>query len=170
MTPEIVLRPMIEGDLPPLYEFQRDPLSVRMAAFPARERDAFLAHWKRVLVDPSVVARSILFEGRLAGYAVVFGEPAERLVGYWIGREYWGRGIATRALAAMLDEVSDRPLFARVAKHNTGSIRVLEKCGFTVAGEDKVASGVGGEIVEDWVMKLETDDRRSESGSPTSRS
>jgi RimJ/RimL family protein N-acetyltransferase len=54
-------------------------------------------------------------------------------VGYWVGREFWGRGIATRALAAFLDEVSERPIYAGVADTNLASIRVLEKCGFTVA-------------------------------------
>ena len=58
----------------------------------------------------------------------------ERDVGYWIGREHWGKGIATAALGALLAELQDRPLFAHVVEHNIGSIRVLEKCGFSNVG------------------------------------
>jgi RimJ/RimL family protein N-acetyltransferase len=54
-------------------------------------------------------------------------------VGYWLGRSYWGRGIATRALALFLPLVPARPLYAHVASHNTGSMRVLVKCGFRPA-------------------------------------
>jgi RimJ/RimL family protein N-acetyltransferase len=154
MKPDITLRGVTAADLPRLYEHQSDPVSVRMAAFPPRDQEEFTAHWAKILVDPSVITRAILFEGEVTGYVVIFGPAEERLVGYWIGREFWGKGLATRALAAVLHEISERPLFARVAKHNVGSVRVLEKCGFTVAGEDKVAFGDDGEIVEDWIMKL----------------
>ena len=170
MTHNVNLRPVAEGDLPLLYEFQRDPVSVRMAAFPAREREAFMAHWARILVDPSLVARAIVFDDQTAGYAVVFGAADERLVGYWIGREFWGKGVATVALASLLVEVSERPLFAHVAKHNVGSIRVLEKCGFKVSGEDKSVLGPEGELVEDWIMKLDAGADRNESSLPTSLS
>jgi RimJ/RimL family protein N-acetyltransferase len=43
-----------------------------------------------------------------------------------------GAGVATAALAAFLMIVEERPLFAHVAEHNVGSIRVLEKCGFAL--------------------------------------
>jgi RimJ/RimL family protein N-acetyltransferase len=68
---------------------------------------------------------------------VSWDQAGQRKVGYWIGKEFWGRGIATRALALFLAEVSERPLYASVATSNVGSIRVLEKCGFTISqGED----------------------------------
>jgi RimJ/RimL family protein N-acetyltransferase len=73
----------------------------------------------------------------------------QREVGYWIGSEYWGKGIATRALAAFLEHDRTRPLHARVAKHNVASVRVLEKCGFTVIGE-----GTGDDGVEELVLEL----------------
>jgi RimJ/RimL family protein N-acetyltransferase len=154
MTPDVTLRPVTEADLPVLYEHQRDPVSVHMAAFPSRDREEFEAHWTRILTDPSVVARAILLKDRLAGFVAIFGEPEERQVGYWIGREFWGKGIATRALAALLEEAPERPLFAHVAKHNVGSIRVLERCGFAVVGEDAATPGPDGEVVEDWILKL----------------
>lgn len=130
MTAPIVLRNVIESDLTTFFEHQRDPEAVRMAAFPSRDRDAFMAHWARILRDPSVVARAILLEGRVAGNVVCYEQSGHRLVGYWIGRGDWGRGVATAALATLVREVAHRPLFAYVVTHNAASIRVLEKCGF----------------------------------------
>src|SRR5205823_14409073 len=69
-------------------------------AFPPRDRGAFMAHWRgKVLPDPRVVKKGVLFDGRLVGDLVSFEQDGEREVGYWIAREYWGRGIATAALA-----------------------------------------------------------------------
>ena len=127
------LRAVTEDDLPVFYEHQRDPIAYSMAAFSPRERDAFMAHWGSILRDASSVNRTIELDGTVAGYVVLFGFESRREVGYWVGREFWGRGIATRALGAFLDEVSERPIYAGVAETNVASIRVLEKCGFTVA-------------------------------------
>ena len=142
------IRPVVAGDLEIFYEQQNDPVANTMAVFPARGRDAFATHWKeKVLGVPTNVMRTILDNGRVAGNVGIFGPPEERLVGYWIGREYWGKGIATRGLALLLDEIAERPLFAHVAKTNVGSVRVLEKCGFVTIGEE-----CGGDV-EEWIMK-----------------
>ena len=119
------LRAVTEDDLPVFYEHQRDPIAHRMAAFSPRERDAFMAHWGSILRDASGVHRTIELDGAVAGFVILFGFEGRR--------EFWGRGVATRALAAFLDEVSERPIYAGVADTNVASIRVLEKCGFTVA-------------------------------------
>ena len=107
-----------------------------MAAFPARDRDAFEAHWARVRADETCVARTILVDGKVAGNIGSFIRDDAREVGYWIGRDYWGRGVATAALALFLEEVEPRrPLGAGVALGNDSSMRVLEKCGFRRVGE-----------------------------------
>jgi RimJ/RimL family protein N-acetyltransferase len=108
-----------------------------MAAVPSRDRAAFDAHWARVLVDPTAVVRTILADGEVAGSVVSFLRAGERQVGYWIARERWGEGIATAALAQLLEDLTERPLFARVAAHNHGSLRVLEKCGFRPVGDER---------------------------------
>ena len=117
------------------YEHQLDPEATRMAGFPARDSEPFLAHWAKILGDESVVKKTILFEGEIAGNVVSFLQAGEREVGYWIGRKFWGRGVATRALAEFLDLEVRRPLFASVARHNVASIRVLENCGFGISDE-----------------------------------
>jgi RimJ/RimL family protein N-acetyltransferase len=125
------LRGVTEDDLPIFFEHQRDPVANRMAAFPPRERDAFMTHWGSILRDASVIVRTIELDGDVAGNVVLFGFEGRREVGYWIGREFWGRGVATRALSAFMQEVEERPIYAGVAETNVASIRVLEKSGFT---------------------------------------
>jgi RimJ/RimL family protein N-acetyltransferase len=132
-----VLRDVLESDLPVFFEHQRDPEATRMADFPARDREAFDAHWERVLGDESNVVKTIVFEGQVAGNIGSWEQDGRRLVGYWLGKEFWGKGLATKALAELVDELGRRPLYAYVAKTNVGSIRVLEKCGFVRSDEDE---------------------------------
>jgi RimJ/RimL family protein N-acetyltransferase len=138
MSLRVHLRGVRDDDLPMFFEHQQDPDANRMANFDARDRDAFMAHWAKILRDETVVVRTIEFEDRVAGNVVSWQHDGERDVGYWIGREHWGKGVATAALSAFLDELDTRSLHAHVAAHNIGSIRVLEKCGFERAGADGV--------------------------------
>jgi RimJ/RimL family protein N-acetyltransferase len=132
-----LLRDVLESDLPVFFEHQSDPEATAMADFPPRDREAFDAHWERVLADPALIKKTIVFEGRVAGNAVSWEQDGRRLVGYWVGKEFWGKGLATQALTELIDELGTRPLYAYVAKTNIGSIRVLEKCGFVRSDEDE---------------------------------
>ena len=142
MTGQVELRDVVESDVPVFYQHQLDPEAGRMAAFAARDWDAFQAHWAKILADDRLGAKTVLFDGQVAGNVVSFEQSGQRLVGYWIGKSYWGKGVATRALSAFLEHDPARPLHARVAAHNTGSIRVLEKCGFRRSGREAGADGV----------------------------
>ena len=154
MTSEVRLRAVTEADLPVFFQQQEDPEANAMAAFPARAREAFMVHWTRILADASVATRTILCAGEVAGNVVSFEQDGLRQVGYWIGRRHWGKGVATRALRDFLAQVPTRPLYAHVARHNVASIRVLEKCGFTVCGEDRAASSAGGDEVDELIFRL----------------
>jgi RimJ/RimL family protein N-acetyltransferase len=156
MPADIQLRDVIESDLPIFYEQQLDPEATRMADFPSRTRDAFLAHWTKIMADPSVQIQTILFDGEVAGNIVCFEQLGEREVGYWLGKEFWGKGVATRALEEFLKTIETRPLYAHVARYNIGSRRVLEKCGFRVAGEDRFFSTVFGRNIEEYILTLES--------------
>ena len=155
LTGAVFLRAVAEGDLPIFFEHQRDPVANRMAAFPARDREAFMRHWTKILGDDTVVTRTILFRGEVAGNVVCFERSDRRLVGYWLGKHFWGKGIATKALSEFLSQVNTRPLHAYVSKNNVGSIRVLEKCGFTLLEESSAPTSAGGEAVEEFVYVLE---------------
>ena len=148
MPNDVRLRDVESADLPVFYEHQLDADATAMAAFPARDRAAFDAHWAtNVLGDAAAVTQTILVDGQVAGWIGSWPQDGARLVGYWIGKPHWGKGVATRALAAFLQLVTERPLRAYVAAHNAGSIRVLEKCGFRLEREEKVEEP-GQELVE----------------------
>src|SRR5437773_1828052 len=102
MSDEVVLRDVIASDLPIFFEQQLDPDATQMAAFPAREHDTFMAHWQQILGDETVVAQTILYDGQVAGNVVCWQQHGNHEVGYWLGKPYWGKGIATRALAQFL--------------------------------------------------------------------
>jgi RimJ/RimL family protein N-acetyltransferase len=133
---DVTLRETTPGDLPILFEHQRDPVAAEMAAFPSRDWDAYLEWDARVRVDPSALRRTIIAGGEVVGGIGVWGEH-EREIGYWIDRASWGKGIATAAVAAMVSEVQERPLTAHVAEHNAGSMRVLERNGFVEVGRER---------------------------------
>ena len=126
----VALRDVTEDDLPIFFDHQSDPVANQMAGFPAREWEAFRTHWAKIMANPKLDKKTILFNGQVAGNIVGFEMEGEREVGYWIGKTFWGKGIATSALAQFLRIVKDRPLFAHVVNHNIASRRVLEKCGF----------------------------------------
>ena len=153
----VLLRDVTEGDLPVFFEHQLDAEANRMAAFTAEDPSdgkAFAAHWNRILADETIVKKAVLFDGRVAGYVSSFEQDGEREVTYWIGKGYWGKGVATEALSQLLRLIRERPLRARAAKDNLASLRVLRKCGFEVSGEDKGFSNARGEEVEEFVLTL----------------
>jgi RimJ/RimL family protein N-acetyltransferase len=161
--------------LPTLFEQQADPAANRMAAFGAADpsdRVAFDARWMRILADPAILVRAIEVDadaaggdpdqgsgGRpvLAGSILLWRDPdlPGPEVSYWLGRPFWGRGIATRALRLFLSEVAIRPLFGRAAADNAGSIRVLEHCGFVRSGEDHGWSDALGRTVPEVILRLD---------------
>lgn len=146
----VVLRDLVEDDVPVLFEHQRDPEAAALAAFRPRDRESHSAHWAKILADETVVAKAVVADGVVVGSIVTWSHGPHREVGYWIDRAHWGRGIATAALSSFLELVTHRPLTAYVAVHNKGSIRVLEKCGFVPAGEPVT----GEDGVEGFPMKL----------------
>jgi RimJ/RimL family protein N-acetyltransferase len=149
MTNEVRLRTVEDGDLPVFFAHQLDPEATRLAAFPSRDHDAFMAHWAKIRATPEeTITRTILCHGRVAGHLGSWVQAGQREVGYWLGREFWGRGIASAALGLLLAEVKIRPLHAHVAKHNVASIRVLQKCGFVITGSEKFPAATGTEIEE----------------------
>jgi RimJ/RimL family protein N-acetyltransferase len=157
MAGEILLRDVIASDLPVFFENQLDPVANRMAAFTAKDpadREAFMAKWAKILADPGIKLKTVLFEGQIAGSVLSHGWFGDPEVCYWFGRTFWGKGIASRALAEFLVCQKLRPLYARVVKDNAASLRVLEKCGFSICGRDKGFANGRGEEVEEIVLVL----------------
>lgn len=157
MAHAVILRDLTENDLPILFEHQNDREASRMAAFLPRDpsdRDAFLTHWKRILADPTVTNRVILWNGQVAGSIGSFLWEGKPQITYWLGKAFWGHGIATLALTEFLRIVTVRPLYASAAKDNFASIRVLEKCGFARRGSGKAFAQARGTEVEEVFFEL----------------
>ena len=156
---EVSLRDVAETDLPIFFDFQRDSAANYMAAFTTRDptdKEAFAAHWNRILNDDTVLVKTIVFDGHVVGSVATFvdkefGKPE---VTYWIGKEYWGMGLATYALTRFLRDMTVRPIYGRAAKDNVSSIRVLEKCGFRMFGQSKGFANARGAVVEEVILEL----------------
>jgi RimJ/RimL family protein N-acetyltransferase len=138
------LRAVKETDLPIFFVYQRDPDALFLSGFTPRNYETFIEHWQGLLANPRVLSRTILAGDALAGNVLSFDYQGRREVGYWLGREFWGKGIASAALATFLGIEPTRPLFGAVATHNAASFRLLQKCGFRPRSELDEAGATAG--------------------------
>ena len=154
----VELRAVLRSDLSIFFEQQLDEDANHMAAFtsvdPANE-DAWEKRWERLMADDKVIVKTILFDSEIAGHIARFERFEKPEVSYWIGRDYWGKGIATEALKQFLKVVIIRPLYARAAWDNYGSIRVLQKCGFVKLTYEKAHANARGKCIDEVLMILE---------------
>ncbi|MEU8791360.1 GNAT family N-acetyltransferase [Streptomyces sp. NPDC048643] len=157
---QVRLRDVRDSDLPVFFAQTNDPEGCRMAAFTAKDpsdEGMFQDHWARIRQDPAIVMRAVVGDGdgeEILGHASVFGPPEEREVTYRIGREYWGRGVATAALRTLLGIATERPLYARAAADNLASIQVLKKCGFVLSGSGRGFANARGEEIDEVLLTL----------------
>ena len=154
----LVLREIEDRDLGVLFEHSSDPDAIRMAAFTSPEtedRTSFDQRWARLRSDASTTNRVIEIDGRVVGHIASFDLEGQREVTYWIAREDWGRGIATRALHEFLQLEATRPLYGRAASDNAASIRVLTKCGFLIVGEGRGFAHGRNEETDEVVLRLD---------------
>ena len=137
---KIELAKTTEKDLETLFIFQLDEDANYLAAFTSKDptdKSAYMKKWKKLINDKSLSVQTILLDGNIAGSLVRFEMEGKPEITYWIGKEFWGRGVATSALKIFLKIETVRPLYARAAFDNFGSQKVLEKCGFKKIGTDK---------------------------------
>lgn len=158
MANELRLRNVVNADLPIFFAHQLDPEANRMAAFTAKDptnQANFMAHWHKILAEKTNIIQTILCNGQVVGSVSSYEEEGKPEVTYWLGKDYWGKGIATWALSEFLAHMNQaRPIYARVAKDNLGSRRVLEKCGFTITGESKGFANARGQEIEELLLTL----------------
>ncbi len=153
----VALRRVEAGDLDTIFDQMRDPEAVRMAAFTPEDpndRGAFDAHMARVMTSPEVTLRAVTRDDRLVGTIGAFLSDGTTEVTYWIDRACWGQGIASEALALLLDAVPVRPLRARVASDNAGSLRVLLKAGFQILSTEVSFAPGRGTDIEETILRL----------------
>jgi len=86
----------------------------------------------------------------------VFRRSAE--IGYWLGEEYWGRGIVTEAVRAVTDYAFETfdicRVYAGVFEWNPASIRVLEKAGYEFEGRMKKSVTKDGHTIDELIYAI----------------
>jgi RimJ/RimL family protein N-acetyltransferase len=155
---EIALRPLVDSDADALFRMMQDPESVRMAAFTPKDptdRARFDAHLARIRTDPAITNRVITYDGEIAGSIAAFVMEGDTEITYWIDRALWGRGIAGQALEMLLKIVTVRPLYARVASDNIGSLKVLSKAGFQPQDTEISYAEARGAEIEENILRLD---------------
>lgn len=154
----IILRDVVESDLLIFFEQQLDEEANHMAAFTTEDpadKDKFMNHMTLIRKNPGVTIKAILYDQKVAGHIACFKRCDLPEVSYWIGKEYWGKGIASTALKEFLNIISIRPLYARAVYDNAASIRVLEKCGFKISNKEKTFANARSKEVEEFVLILD---------------
>ncbi|HSV85588.1 MAG TPA: GNAT family N-acetyltransferase [Levilinea sp.] len=157
----VTLRDIAESDLPIFFQHQRDPQACYMAAFtpenPA-DGESFYRRWSGFLANESMFKKTILCDGNVAGHLIAY-KAGRDLLTYWIGKEFWGRGVATRAVSEFLKIMTVRPLYAYVAVDHIASLRVLHKNGFLIIDQEVgYANARGGEL-EEFLLELNPSSR-----------
>jgi ribosomal-protein-alanine N-acetyltransferase len=153
----VSLRALREDDLPTMFEIQLDDTAQRLAAFvgkAARDRDAYLQKFRKILADDAIVTKVVEIGGEVVGSVAAFPVEGDTEITYWIRKDWWGRGVATGAVAALLDEVTVRPVYGRVAEDNLGSIRVLERNGFVLVGSEESFADARQATITELIFKL----------------
>jgi [ribosomal protein S5]-alanine N-acetyltransferase len=150
---------MTEADLDALFEIQLDPDGQQMAAFTdpktSADREAYLRKHRRLLADETVISWVVLVAGAVVGSVACFEMEGDKEVTYWIRKDQWGRGIATEALAGLLQAVPQRPVFGRVAADNLASARVLERNGFARVGEETSFAEARAAEIRELIYRLD---------------
>ena len=154
MREEFLLRNVEEADGETFFLHEQDAEANRMVGFVPRSREEFFASWAKTMSGPTGRKQAIVVNGQVVGYVGTFERLGRLEVGFRIGREYWGKGVATRALTQFLTKEKRRPLYAGAAKTNRASIRVLEKCGFVLEGPDQYMNKANEEIAG-FLFRLE---------------
>ena len=140
-TERLILRPFAAEDAADLYAYARDPEVGPAAGWPPHGSEAeSLEIIRTVFSAPHVFALVLRETGHLIGSAgFVDGHRAELPgpddeLGYWVGRPWWGRGLATEAARELLrygfEDLGLRTVWCDHYEGNGSSRRVIEKCGF----------------------------------------
>ncbi len=87
---------------------------------------------------------AVIRDGAIIGQVrLLFSDPGEAEISYWLGEAFWGKGYASKIVSEYSDRsLAQRPdlhrLFARVHKEHKASLRILEKASYTAAAEDGI--------------------------------
>lgn len=144
-TERLTLRSWRDEDAEALFELASDPTVGPAAGWPPhRSVDESLEIIRTVFAAPDTFAVCLKETGEPVGCiglttprcdATRLGPGRELEVGYWIGKPFWGRGLAPEAVCALeryaFETLGCDALWCGHYEGNDRSRRVMEKCGFT---------------------------------------
>lgn len=154
---DISLRQTEVEDLNYFFQFQQDKESCYLAAFTSEnqaDKAAFLSKHTKLLNEPTVNNQTILVNNTIVGSIAKFLMEGQAEITYWLDKNYWGQGIASKALKNFLNQEKTRPIYGRVAFDNFGSQKILKKCGFIKIGTDRGFANARQAEIEEFIYKL----------------
>ena len=154
MPTSIQLRPVLADDAALFFEHHLEVRPLPAGASLADRKAVFCDRWMQMLADETVLARTIVSKGDVAGYVVCSRQHEQPTISSWLGRKFWGHGIATQALQDFIDLVEERPVYARVAYDNLAALQVLRKTGFAIIGHDSFFSEAHGFEIDEIICAL----------------
>lgn len=146
-TTRLLLRAMTEADIPALVKYANNPKiaeRVLNIPYPYREYDAIFRmskvlqgfNRKNHFSFAMILEETQELIGEIGLHPLPGGKQGQ--LAYWVAEPYWGKGLATEAVAAVLDfglfTLSLELIFAECKRDNLGSIRVLEKNAMQAVG------------------------------------
>jgi RimJ/RimL family protein N-acetyltransferase len=83
-------------------------LDIKLRGVEKADLAIFDAHWESILTERTIPIQTILYQGQVAGSILSYVMEGKREVSYWVGKDFWGRGIATQALSRFLEIITER--------------------------------------------------------------
>ena len=168
-TDRILLRPWVDSDAEALFRYASDPdVGARAGWAPHQSVEESLEIIRTVFHNDTTWAIVLKETGEpigAMGYMLQYewsvpSRENEPMVGYWVGKPYWNRGICTEALRLMLDYIRKQDnypsLFCTHYEDNQASGRVMEKCGFYPTGDITYdENSISGEVKPMRILRLE---------------
>ena len=158
-TERLILRPWKESDAESLYHFAKNPNVGPIAGWPPHKSvEESLDIIKTVFSKKETYA--ITINGKAIGCVGLLFYPDTNHywddegveLGYWIGEEYWGKGLVPEACKELIkhsfEDLNIDKLYASFRYDNHQSKRVLEKLGFKYYCDLKNMDFRGKEIYE----------------------
>jgi RimJ/RimL family protein N-acetyltransferase len=148
-TPRLTLRAPMRGDVPALVKYADNPnVASKLARLPSpytrADAIAFVELFaQRADERPYAITRESGELIGIVGFTYAMGRHPE--LGYWLGEPYWGKGVMSEAVKALLEAAFATGFYpvveARALQSNVGSIAVLTKAGFANTGASSFDAG-----------------------------
>ena len=156
-TERLILRRARMDDVPAMHANMSNPVAMRFWSTPPHRELAETERWMASMVSADLAQSDdfiVTLDGQLIGKLGAWRLPE---IGFLIDPAYWGRGLASEALAAFVERrraLGSFELTADVDPRNTASIRLLEGAGFVETGRAAATWQVGDELCDSIYFRL----------------